>query len=213
MGKRLVFNKGHRFENTRLRYIRDIKGTSPREIRVKCDCGKVLNKRLSYITAGFSKSCGCLKSEMLSAKNFKHGQCKRGDYTGAYRSWSAMHQRVKVRDSYKNIKICPEWNEFSKFYEDMGDRPKGFTIERINNNKGYYKENCRWATTKEQNNNKSNNFIVKLRGEKRNLNTWCEILNMPYNLVKRRIYIQGWSAKEALLIPLQEHKIPTKYRK
>lgn len=79
--------------------------------------------------------------------------------TGAWRSWVYMKSRVlnptnKDHKYYKDITIDPRWHDFAEFYKDMGDRPEGLTLDRVDNLKGYCKENCRWATRKEQANNK-----------------------------------------------------------
>jgi hypothetical protein len=79
--------------------------------------------------------------------------------TGSYKSWKNMKARCiynhKVPNKhYANIEVCPEWYYFINFYNDMGDRPEGMTLDRIDNNKGYSKDNCRWATTLQQNQNR-----------------------------------------------------------
>lgn len=91
---------------------------------------------------------------------FKHG----GYHTRAYRSWADMHARCRVKNKdflrygARGITVCPEWNSFVVFFEDMGERPHGKTLERINNDMGYYPENCRWATQAEQSRNKSSGW-------------------------------------------------------
>jgi hypothetical protein len=93
--------------------------------------------------------------------------------TGAFRSWVAMLARVERDPRYSTIQVCPEWLSFDNFLRDMGDRPSGFSIDRIDGSKGYSKENCRWAdsTTQAVNRKKregaANNVIgVRSHGRK-----------------------------------------------
>jgi hypothetical protein len=106
---------------------------------------------------GTSRSCGCLRRELVSKQFKTHGM------TGSpsHRSWKSMHQRCRDKNHsrYKDwggrgISICPEWYSFDAFYKDMGDRPAGLSLERKDNSRGYCKENCKWATPKEQSNNR-----------------------------------------------------------
>lgn len=122
-----------------------------------CECGSVCKKRASYLRAGQTKSCGCKRSYLISKKATTHGQRS----TGAYKSWNAMKQRCEnpKNPAYKNygakgILFCKKWNEFVGFLDDMGERPVGTTLDRIDNSKGYFKENCRWATKVVQSRNR-----------------------------------------------------------
>jgi len=121
-----------------------------------CECGNVIFVIGCDLRRGHTKSCGCLKRDLSIKRATKH----RMYGTPTYKSWSQMIQRCnnKKNTAYKNygkrgIFVCEEWLEFKNFFEDMGERPKRLTIERRNNNLGYFKENCCWATRTTQNRN------------------------------------------------------------
>lgn len=120
----------------------------------ECDCGKTTITYQSHLRSGHTKSCGCLRVE----ENTTHG--KRA--TKTYNSWDKMIQRCTnpnntgyYRYGAVGITVCDRWLEsFDNFLEDMGERPEGMTLDRIDGSGGYYKENCRWADLTEQNFNR-----------------------------------------------------------
>lgn len=128
----------------------------------KCDCGNIITTRLSSVKSGNTKSCGCYKNEItkkIGLNNKKHGM----SFSKEHNSWKSMKDRCLNTNHifYKNyggrgIKVCDRWiNSFENFYQDMGKRPLGKTLDRINVNGNYEPSNCRWATIEEQNKNKS----------------------------------------------------------
>lgn len=197
-------------EGTRLRYIKDVERTNPKRRRAEflCTCGNITIADVNYVRYGDVKSCGCLKAELLVAKNTVHNNAKREGASGAYRSWTAMLQRVKTNKNYKDRQVCERWkgkDGFSNFLADMGDRPEGHSIERKDNNLGYFPENCKWATKKEQASNTCRSVVVTLDGKSDNLFAWCEKLGIPYYLVKQRKK-RGMSLEEALTTPIDKSK-------
>jgi len=86
----------------------------------------------------------------------------------------------------KGIVVCEEWNNFENFLKDMGERPEGMTLDRIDNTKGYCKENCRWATPREQANNRSTNVVLEYKGESHTLAEWARLLGMKKNTISNR---------------------------
>lgn len=128
--------------------------------------------------------------------------------TPTYGSWISMKRRcLNPSDSdysnygAKGITVCDAWLRFEGFFSDMGERPAGKTLDRLDISKGYSKENCRWATVKEQNRNRSDTRILEFNGEKRCMGEWAEILGIPDYLIKNRIDRRGWSIEEALSTP------------
>jgi hypothetical protein len=99
----------------------------------------------------------------------------------------------------RGITVCDEWHSFETFYEDMKDSYLvGLSIDRIDNEKGYSKENCRWATKKEQANNRRSSALYTIDGCTKTLAQWCMESNSKPSTIRQRIYAYGWSIKAAL---------------
>jgi hypothetical protein len=101
----------------------------------------------------------------------------------------------------RGITMCDAWrNDVGIFLRDMGPRPEGYSLDRINNDGPYAPGNCRWATPKQQSNNTRRNRVIEFRGERHNVTEWAAILNLNYGLLKRRLG-RGWSTERALTQP------------
>lgn len=133
-----------------------------------CDCGAVTTKRASIVKYGAVKSCGCGQlSGFFPGARFKHGE-GHGRKTPEYRAWCGMKERCTnpKNQSFadyggRGIKVCEAWaNDYEQFLRDMGRKPDGCTLERLDVNAGYSKENCVWASRKTQQRNRRNTRYI-----------------------------------------------------
>lgn len=162
--------------------------------RCACDCGatKVLGGTL--IRTGRSQSCGCLKSEVVVARNTKHGHSPASGFTPTYHSWVGMVQRCtnpnhKAWADYggRGITVCERWMVFANFLADMGEKPPRTSIDREKNDLGYAPGNCRWATGTEQARNKRNNAFITANGVTRTRAEWAELIGISASTLADRI--------------------------
>ncbi len=169
-----------------------------------CSCGKSHIVRADHLHNHNIRSCGCLQRE----SKITHGLSR----TRSYRSWSLM----KARCSNKNVKryaeyidrgitVCERWMEFEKFLADMGEKPEGKSLDRIDNNKGYSPDNCRWATSKEQMNNTRGNRWITYKSELKRLHEWALIAKVSTDTFRTRLR-RGWTIERALAHPLNVEK-------
>jgi hypothetical protein len=166
----------------------------------RCDCGGEARVLTSNITSGNSQSCGCQRRET----HFKHGMSD----TKIYRIWQQMIRRCEVPHdpAYANyggrgISVCPEWHEFSRFIADVGIRPEGLQLDRIDNNGNYEPDNWRWVTAKINRNNQRNNRIIEFGGYSRTIAEWADALGVNYRTLNNRLN-RGWPVERALTEPV-----------
>lgn len=165
----------------------------------KCDCGNEITAYYRNLIRGAVKSCGCKRGA-----NPKHQLSE----SRTYRIWKMMKQRCYNPNSegYENyggrgIRVHSDWHKFENFYRDMGHCPENKTLDRIDTNKDYSKENCKWSTWKEQHNNRRDNHLLTAFGKTQSLTMWSEETKIPINTLKNRMYrssIKKMTLEEAI---------------
>ena len=139
----------------------------------KCECGGTSVSYRQNLRNGKATSCGCFQKENMSKIKTTHGQSRGGKVSSTYKVWDSLKGRCTntEHNQYadyggRGITVCERWLEsFDNFLEDMGEKPSKMSIDRIDNNKGYSKENCRWATNKEQIDNRRNTYVFTINGK------------------------------------------------
>ncbi len=181
--------------------------------KCRCDCGKEVVIRGTDIQRGTRKSCGCNKRKKRGprpdvAKKNKENAKYEYLHRPTYQSWQSMkarclNQNDKDYHNYgeRGITVCDDWIiDYNNFLKDMGQRPKGKTIDRIDVNGDYEKENCRWATPLQQCNNTRKNIYVTYLGEELSASQMARKYGIETKTFIYRIK-HGWSIEKALLTP------------
>lgn len=167
----------------------------------KCECGKTTVVDASHLKDGHTRSCGCLMKEIVSKTHSTHGMSKSPEYS----VWNSMKDRCYNAnniefDSYggRGVEVCDRWRySFENFYNDMGNKPRRKSLDRIDSNGDYSPDNCKWSNYIEQNNNKRNNILVSNNGITLTLGQWAREKGINYGTLKWRYY-QGLRGEEPL---------------
>ena len=171
----------------------------------KCSCGGRAIVRDGSLRSGNTRSCGCLKIDVLNLVRTKHGQSTSVEY----KSWRHMLDRcLNANDkAYKNyggrgIVVCERWRHNPEnFLADMGKRPKGGSLDRIDNNGPYSPENCHWATRKQQNRNTRRNAFLTFCGRTKCISEWAEIYSIEPTIIYNRLR-RGFSIERIFTQPI-----------
>lgn len=191
--RKTKYNPGQKLHNWTLNFY-----TSNGKWNCTCSCGITKEVIMNHIVRGNSTRCRACYGESTQTISSK--------YPREYNSWNSMKQHCKNQndDRYQSyggrgITYASSWEFFENFINDMGERPKNTSLDRINNNLGYFKENCRWAIPKEQSNNTRVNVLTIEQINVANSN------GIKLATVKCRIK-RGWNVKSALNTPLSQGK-------
>lgn len=175
----------------KLTVLRDTGTASRSTWECQCECGNVAMVTGDRLVSGNTKSCGCLQKEVASAYYTTHGLA----HTPTYNSWANMKQRCLNQKSEhyaiyggRGITVEPEWLDFSNFLRDMGEKPEGLTLERLDVDGPYSKENCVWATWDTQAANKRRNIKINLYGVETPLDQACYLLGVSYSTAASMAY-------------------------
>ena len=162
-----------------------------------CKCGKTHFASTGKLRGGL-RTCGCQKG------GYRHGMHK----TRVYSAWRAMLQRCRNPKEFnyhnyggRGIKVCQRWYVFENFYEDMGDPPPRYSIERIDNNGNYEPKNCKWIPLRLQHRNKRSNRIITLDGLSLTIAEWAERTGVRQKTIGERLNRYGWNERDAIMTP------------
>lgn len=190
-------------------FIRPTQRGRTRYVQVRCVCGTEVEMKAKELVKGRRRSCGC--------RYHRHGAATGGKVTSEYRIWSLMRDRCNNPNNRhfanyggRGIQVCERWDKsFVDFLADMGERPSfEHTLDRYPDNDGNYeKSNCRWATRKEQNNNKRSNRIIEFDGERLTVAQWAERIGVNESAIRTRLN-RGWSTEEAVTLPTEIFRHP-----
>lgn len=166
---------------------------SSKAVRVRCQCGNEKTVQAARLRDGRTSSCGCLRAELLGARRRTHGMTEAPEFS----TWMRMRQRcTDPRNiSFKlyggrGITVCDRWREsFEAFLADMGTRPEGASLDRIDPNGNYEPANCRWATPTEQCNNKRRNIRITHDGRTLTVAEWARELGLKDATLRRRLRV------------------------
>jgi hypothetical protein len=175
----------------------------------QCSCGNTVQKRISgsNLLNGGTTSCGC-----VAASNEHRARTHGKSNTRVYSIWHSMKNRCLLptdpfyhRYGGRGITICEEWLSFENFYADMGEPPTDqHTLDRKESNGHYTKGNCRWATQKEQQNNRSTNHLITVGDTTATIAQWAELKGMSSSTIRERLQ-RGWSEEDAVMKPSRSY--------
>lgn len=186
--------------------IEDYAGLNKRHERLyrcMCDCGNESIVVGSDLKRGNTKSCGCYRKDRARECNTIHGLRNHP----LYEVWCKMKARCENPKNPKyriygkrGIKVCDAWHDFKTFFDWAVENgyERGLTIDRIDVNGDYEPDNCRWATIREQNNNKRNTIFILAYGQLRTISEWSDITGIKYTTIYNRVHRGCYIGEQAI---------------
>lgn len=164
-----------------------------------CSCGNRVVVSLGNLTSGNSTSCGCKARKAVTDRSTTHGETRSRKRSPEYQIWASMIQRctnpkAKRYADYggRGITVCDRWRKFESFLADMGRRPfPDYELDRINNDEGYCKGNCRWTSSVQQNRNKRTNKVISTPVGEMLLCEAASVSGLSHETLRKRI-ARGW---------------------
>ena len=205
-GRWIVLDKAEKGKSGEIQYL------------CRCDCGNERIIRRTSLTTGNSKSCGCLSRDVAVKSNTKHGDTDKR----LYRIWAGIIQRCcNNRNRYewekyggRGICVCDEWKQYEAFrdWSLANGYNDNLSIDRIDPNGNYCPENCRWATSYQQANNKRTSKFITFNGKTATVKEFADEYDIAYSCLYARLR-NGWSVEKALLTPAKQIKKITNAQK
>lgn len=196
-GSLLVIGEGSHTE--------DYRGNVMYIAKVVCICGAQFEVRLKSLRDGNTKSCGCGRSDAMPKGIFHHHHSHGMSKTSTYRIWAGMKKRCMNPKTvgYENwggrgIKVCDRWMKFENFLSDMGERPDGLSLDRIDFNGDYEPDNCRWADRATQGFNTRRVIQISINGQIMSMHQAVKLLNVNVSSVREYAERRGWTYQEAV---------------
>jgi hypothetical protein len=180
----------------------------------KCSCGAEFESAINDVKSGGTQSCKCKKEKVAKTRFITHGLTTSSGHHPLHRTWRNITSRCgnPKNPGYKNyggrgITVCDRWKGlygFPSFLEDVGEKPsKEHSLDRIDNNQGYSKENCRWATRREQSRNTRRTVVIEYQCVSMSLKEWSLVLGINYQTLCNRI-AGGWAIEKAFTVPVKK---------
>ncbi len=175
-----------------------------------CSCGGSTVIEAARLKLPGMRSCGCMVAKRPYTKLFKHGMSTSPEWA----AWKSMLERCTNpshrwfhRYGGRGVSVCKRWSDFNNFYADMGERPKDgvrYSLDRIDNDKGYEPGNCKWATSTEQNRNRGNVIRITHDGLTLTLPEWSQKSGLHIETIRRRVK-NGWPTERLFDASMPRH--------